>query len=77
MCLSRQPSLALLASAWLCVAVFGSACLLGCASLCLALLGSEVLWQLMGAYEAFFFEIKAWPVLEVQIEVWRQSFGIR
>ena len=52
MCLSRQPSLALLASAWLCVAVFGSACLLGCASLCLALLGSEVLWELMGAYES-------------------------
>ena len=54
MCLSRQPSLALLASAWLCVAVFGSACLLGCASLCLALLGSDVIPALFALLQTSF-----------------------
>ena len=83
-CIRVCPCVCLVSLAWLCLPLLGSAWLCSALRACLAVLRSVwlclaqksygSLWELM---EAFFFEIKAWPVLEVQIEVWRQSFGIR
>ena len=83
-CIGVCPCVCLVSLAWLCLPLLGSAWLCSALRACLAVLRSVWLclaqksygssWELM---EAFFFEIKAWPVLEVQIEVWRQSFGIR